>query len=613
MKDSKQYEVNFKPGVSRGFGGNRFSKPVEKPKNAKGTLKRIIAYFKPQKSLMILVVFLVFVGSLINLFIPYLIGLGIDSISLKAGVNFKNLKLIVILMTLIYILNSFITFTQEWIMAGISQRIVRTMRKNVFIKLQNLPISYFDLHTHGEIMSRLSNDIELISSSISQASIQLFTSAITISGSLIMMIILSPLLTVIALLTMPLVFLLSRSIAKRTRVIFKSQQSYLGSLNGHIEETISGLNVVKAFSREENVINDFEKLNQKLCKVGIKAQILSGFLMPVMNVINNLTFAIVAVFGGILAIKDIVTVGIIASFLSYSRQFGRPLNEIANMFNTLQSALAGMERVFEVLDETEEVKDNKNSLPLKNAKGDVTFKNVSFEYNKDNPVLKDISFDVNRGSTIALVGPTGSGKTTLVNLLVRFYDVTSGQILIDGKDIKDYKRDSLRKQFGMVLQDTYLFSDTIIENIKYGNPYASFEEVEKAAKMANADTFIKKLDKGYNTMLVEGGTNLSQGQRQLLAIARAILSNPSILILDEATSSIDTRTELNIQEAMINLMKNRTSFIIAHRLSTIRQADCIIVIKNGQIIEKGTHNELMRLGGFYYNCNKENDLDNIAI
>lgn len=613
MKDNKQYEVNFKPGVSRGFGGNRFSKPVEKPKNAKGTLKRLIAYFKPQKSLMILVVFLVFVGSLINLFIPYLIGLGIDSISLKAGVNFKNLKVIVILMILIYILSSFITFTQEWIMAGISQRIVRTMRKNVFVKLQNLPISYFDLHTHGEIMSRLSNDIELISSSISQASIQLFTSAITISGSLIMMIILSPLLTVIALLTMPLVFLLSRSIAKRTRVIFKSQQSYLGSLNGHIEETISGLNVVKAFSREENVINDFEKLNQKLCKVGIKAQILSGFLMPVMNVINNLTFAIVAVFGGILAIKDIVTVGIIASFLSYSRQFGRPLNEIANMFNTLQSALAGMERVFEVLDETEEVKDNKNSLPLKNAKGDVTFKNVSFEYNKDNPVLKDISFDVNRGSTIALVGPTGSGKTTLVNLLVRFYDVTSGQILIDGKDIKDYKRDSLRKQFGMVLQDTYLFSDTIIENIKYGNPYASFEEVEKAAKMANADTFIKKLDKGYNTMLVEGGTNLSQGQRQLLAIARAILSNPSILILDEATSSIDTRTELNIQEAMINLMKNRTSFIIAHRLSTIRQADCIIVIKNGQIIEKGTHNELMRLGGFYYNCNKENDLDNIAI
>ncbi len=602
----KQYEVNFKPGVSRGFGNNRFNKPAEKAKNVKGTLTRLLPYFKMQYKPLLVVIFFILLDGSINLAIPYLIGLSIDT--LNTNINFDLIKMIALGMLLIYILNSLTKFAQEWIMAGVSQKIVRTLRNNLFKKLQNIPISFFDTHTHGEIMSRLSNDIELLSSTISQASIQLISSSITVIGSFIMMLILSPILTFASLITIPLIFLLSKSIAKQTRKIFKNQQMLLGSLNGQIEETISGLNIIKAFNQEEYVINKFEKLNKELCEVGIKAQVWSGFLMPIMNVINNLGFTIIAVAGGILAVKQMITVGVIASFLSYSRQFGRPLNEIANMFNTLQSALAGAERVFEIFDEAEEVKDIEKAIEFKNVKGKVEFKNVSFGYTSQ-PVLKNISFKVPQGKSIALVGPTGSGKTTIVNLLVRFYDVVEGKILIDGIDIRNYKRESLRKQFGMVLQDTYLFSDTIKENIKYGNPNATFEQIKIASEMANANIFIEKLSNGYDTMLIEGGTNLSQGQRQLIAIARAILSNPSILILDEATSNIDTRTELNIQEAMLKLMENRTSFIIAHRLSTIRNADCIIVIKDGEIIEKGNHKELMKLKGFYYNCNKEGDTD----
>lgn len=602
------YDINLKQGINKSFGGNRFSKPVEKAKDVKGTFNRLLIYFKKEWKLCCVVVIFVVIGSLLNLTAPYLIGLAVDLIE-KDIINFKLLHIIVVLMIVVYISNSIAKFFQEWLMASISQHIVRRLRKQIFKKLQKLPIGYFDMHTHGEIMSRVSNDIELISSTISQATIQLLTSLITILGSLIMMIILNKILTLASLITIPLVFLLSKFIASKTRKLFKNQQIVLGNLNGKIEETISGLNVIKAFNQQDNIINDFEVLNQNLCKIGIKAQIYSGFLMPVMNVINNLGFTMIAVLGGVLAINDIVSVGIVASFLSYSRQFGRPLNEIANMFNTLQSALAGAERVFEILDEEEEIKDNDNSIEFDHVQGDIVFNNVYFGYKKEEPVLKNINFKVPKGSNIALVGPTGSGKTTIVNLLVRFYDVTSGSIYIDSHDIKQYKRNSLRQQFGMVLQDTYLFSDTIFENISYGKPDATFEEVEIAAKMANAHSFIQNLEHGYNTVLIEGGTNLSQGQLQLLAIARAILSNPSILILDEATSNIDTRTELSIQKAMLKLMQNRTSFIIAHRLSTIKEADCIVVIKDGQIIEKGTHKELLELKGFYYNCNKEGDTD----
>ncbi|HCL49489.1 MAG TPA: multidrug ABC transporter ATP-binding protein, partial [Clostridiaceae bacterium] len=368
----------------------------------------------------------------------------------------------------------------------------------------------------------------------------------------------------------------------------------------HIEETISGINIVKAFNHENKAIEEFSDINLKLSKVGIKAQIWSGFLMPMMNVINNIGFAVVAAVGGVLAVKGNISVGVIASFLNYSRQFSRPLNDMANVFNTLQSAVAGAERVFEIIDEKEESHDAHDAKELSNPRGHVVFENVSFGYNKDNLIIKNISFDVKEGSTIALVGPTGAGKTTIVNLLTRFYDVSDGRILIDGEDIRNYSRDSLRQCFGIVLQDTYLFSGTIKENIRYGKLDATDEEIMNAAVMANADVFIRRLPKGYDTVLSESGSNLSQGQRQLLAIARAILSNPSILILDEATSNVDTRTELHIQEAMIKLMEGRTSFIIAHRLSTIRHADTIMVIDDGRIKEKGNHDSLISQKGIYY-------------
>jgi ATP-binding cassette subfamily B protein len=396
-----------------------------------------------------------------------------------------------------------------------------------------------------------------------------------------------------------LVWLLTKSIAKRTRLLFKNQQIQLGRLNGHMEETISGIHVVKAFNQEQNVIAQFEATNQELLKVGLKAQILSGFLMPFMNVINNLGFALVAIVGGLLAVEEMITVGVIASFLSYSRQFVRPLNEIANIFNVLQSGVAGAERVFEVLDEQEEIEDVPHAVPLTNPRGHVVFDRVSFGYRPGQPILHDVSFEAEAGSTTALVGPTGAGKTTIVNLLTRFYDVTDGTILLDGRDIREYTRDSLRSSFGFVLQDTYLFSGTIRENIKYGKPDATDAEVEEAARLANADPFIRRLPKGYDTLLSENGGNLSQGQRQLLAIARVILAKPALLILDEATSSIDTRTEIHIQEALRKLMEGRTSFVIAHRLNTIRDADTIMVVDGGRIVEKGSHDELMAKRGTY--------------
>nr|WP_228201974.1 ABC transporter ATP-binding protein [Clostridium prolinivorans] len=582
-------------------GMHRFA-PVAKPKDFKKTIKRLWKYFKNEKRMISIIFIFLIISNIIALIVPLLIGKAIDTMSLnKSKVNFYALNVVVVVLLVSYIVDAFIVFLQGYFMAGVSQRIVKNIRSSLFGKLQKLPISFFDTHTHGDIMSRLSNDIDNISSTISQSTTQLMSNIIMITGSFIMMLIKSPILTLASVITIPMVFILTKGIAKKTKPLFKKQQAVLGELNGQIEETISGIQIIKAFNREDKIIKDFEQTNSKLKEVGIKAQILSGYMMPLMNVINNIGFAAVAGVGGILAVKDLITVGTIASFISYSRQFSRPLNEVATIFNTLQSAIAGAERVFEVLDEEEEAEDIDNAKTLKNPKGHVVFQNVSFGYNKDIPVLKNINFEVKAGESIALVGPTGSGKTTIVNLLTRFYDVTEGRILLDGCDIRNYERDYLRKCFGIVLQDTYLFSGTIKENIRYGRLEASDKEIEEAAKMSNADAFIKKLPKGYETILTESGSNLSQGQRQLLAIARAILANPSILILDEATSSVDTRTELHIQEAMLKLMKGRTSFIIAHRLSTIKDSDIIMVIDKGKIVEKGNHQSLIKKKGVYYN------------
>ena len=592
-----------KPNIPAGnsFKRNRGMQPVVKPKNFKETLIRLWEYFGKERKLLIVIFTLVIISSAFGLLVPYLIGKAVDALNLgKLYVDFKTLKIIAIVLISTYIMESLITLLQGFIMAGISQRIVFGLREALFEKLQSLPLMFFDTHTHGEIMSRLSNDIENVSTTISQSTIQLMSSFINIIGAFTMMIILSPLLTVASMVTLPLVLFMTNSIAKRTKVLFKEQQVVLGKLNGHIEESISGIHVVKAFNREDKIIEEFDDLNSNLCEVGIKAQVWSGYIMPLMNVINNIGFAAVAAIGGVLAVKDLITVGIIASFISYSRQFARPLNDLASIFNTFQSAVAGAERVFETLDEKEEPRDIKNAQILSNVRGDVEFQNVTFGYNEDSYVLKDISFNVKRGENIALVGPTGAGKTTIVNLLTGFYNVSKGDILVDGKSIKKYTKDSLRKAFGIVLQDSYLFSDTIKENIRYGNLNATDEEIESAAKLANADAFISKLPKGYNTIISEGGVSLSQGEKQLVSIARAILSNPSILVLDEATSSVDTRTELKIQEALLGVMKGRTSFIIAHRLSTIKDADKIMVIDNGSIMEMGTHEELIKRKEYYY-------------
>jgi ATP-binding cassette, subfamily B, multidrug efflux pump len=598
------------PGRPGGFGHGQRGQVV-KPKNFRETMKRLWQYVNKERSRLMVVFSFIFVSAVLALLAPYLIGKAIDAIHLQK-IDFDFLTVMIFILMAAYILDAVMNLLQGWLMAGVSQRIVKGLRDSLFKKLQKLPIAFFDSRTHGELMSRLANDVDNVSNSISQSITQLMSGVIVIVGSLVMMLVLSPILTIASLITVPLVFLLTRTIAKRTSVLFKAQQVQLGRLNGQIEETISGIEVVKAFNHEDKVIAEFEEVNEKLREVGLKAQIWSGFLMPIINVINNLGFAIVAVVGGVLAVKGMLTVGAIASFITYSRQFVRPLNDLAQIFNILQSGVAGAERVFEVIDEPEETADLPGAITLEKPKGHVVFENVSFGYREDVPILKNVSFEAEIGSSTALVGPTGAGKTTIVNLLTRFYDVTGGRILLDGRDIREYTRDSLRSSFGFVLQDTYLFSGTIKDNIKYGKPEANDEEMIAAAKMANADTFINRLPHGYETKLSENGGNLSQGQRQLLAIARVILAKPSVLILDEATSSIDTRTERHIQAALLNLMEGRTSFIIAHRLNTIRDADRIMVIDHGQIIEQGNHDLLIEQQGRYYQM-FDNQFKNVAV
>ncbi len=585
-----------------GLGGGRFGhgrRVVEKPKDVKKTLKRLWQYFASERKILWIIFGFVGLSSLIALGIPYLIGKGIDVIE-NDVIHFNVLIIIIILLVVSYLITAFLTFIQGFLVATVSQKIVLHLRSVLFAKLKNLPVSFFDRKTHGEIMSRFSNDIDNISITISSATVQLMSFIITIIGSFVMMLILSPILTIAAMATVPLIYLLTKFVTKRTQKLYVKQQTVLGQLNGQIEENITGINVVRAFNYEEKATQAFEVNNEKLCLVGTKANILSGLLMPLMNVINNLSFTLVVGAGGILAVKNLISIGTIASFVTYSKQFGRPLNNIATIFNTLQSALAGAERVFEILDENEETKDNPQAVLLENSQGNIAFSNVSFSYRSDVQIIKNITFTAKSGSRIALVGPTGAGKTTIVNLLARFYEVSSGKITIDDIDINNYTRDSLRQTFGIVLQDTYLFTGTIKDNIRYGRFDASDDAIYAAAKKACADVFIERLPNQYDTQLTESGNSLSQGQRQLIAIARAILANAPILILDEATSSVDTRTEKHIQDALLELMKGKTSFIIAHRLSTIRDCDEILVINDGQIIERGNHQYLLSLEGFYH-------------
>lgn len=599
--------AGFPGGRPGGFGGPRpmagMMGPKVKAKNARGTLKRLWSYLGRQKKAFILVFTLVVVSSFLNLLGPYLIGEAVDSMGagLRGTVDFTRLFAIAGKLAAVYVMSAAFTWLQTFIMVRVTQNTVKDLRQDLFEKLQTLSLRFFDSRSHGELMSRLTNDVENINNTLTQSTTQVFASVIMVAGSLIMMLRLSPILALVSLISVPLGFLVTGNIAKHTRKFFGAQQKELGRLNGCIEETITGQRVVKAFSREKMVLEEFKEISDNLKREGMKAQIFSGTIGPLMNVVNNLSFALVSGVGGWLAVQGMVTVGVIASFINYSKQFTRPINELANQFNMIQSAIAGAERVFEVMDEMPDLPDIPEAAELKNARGEVILKDVDFSYKKETPVLKNVSITARPGETIALVGPTGAGKTTIVNLLTRFYDIDGGEIRIDGLDIRKVKKEDLRKSLGIVLQDTYLFSDTVRENIRYGRLDATDAQVEEAARLANADTFIRRLSHGYDTVLTEHGGNISQGQRQLLTIARAILANPSILILDEATSSVDTRTEMHIQEAMLSLMKGRTSFVIAHRLSTIRQADQILVINGGEIIERGSHEELMSSKGFYYN------------
>ena len=580
---------------NRGPAG-RFG-PAEKAKNPRGAFKKLIDYYLREAKQLFIVTGLLLVAAGINVAVPYYIGRGVDAMAGTADLplayrfGFSLLVMYVIL----WLLN----ISQGLIMNVTSQRIVRTLRYNLFDKLQRLPLKYHDTHMHGELMSRLTNDIDNISGTIAQSTTELINAVVTIAGSLIMMLILNPILTAVAMATIPLVFLLTRTIAKHSRVMFAGQQKELGGLNSLIEESITGHKMVQAFNMQERVIATFKEKNIKMRHYSVRAQIWSGILMPFMNVITNLGYVGVMFTGGVLAVGNPMMLGTVASFGSYSRQFAFPLNNIAGIFNNLQSALAGAERVFEVLEEEDEPEDDKDAIDIGVPKGMVEFRNVSFAYAPGVNVLKNVSFTVSPGQKVALVGETGAGKTTIVNLLTRFYDATDGEVLIDGRDIKKYKRESLRNAFSVVLQDTCLFTGSIADNIRYAVPNATQPEIEAAAVSANADIFIKRLKNGYETP-VSGETDaLSQGQRQLLAISRAVLCRSPILILDEATSSVDTHTELRIQEAFMRLAQGRTTFVIAHRLSTIRDADVIIVVKDGGIIESGPHGRLMELGGVY--------------
>ncbi len=577
------------PGLSTIGGGQA--------QDVQGTLRRLWGYLQRRKWPLIGVVVLVALSSGLALLGPYLMGVAID-VYITSG-DFMGLARIAWLMIAAYVGASLVAWLQSYVMASVAQRTVRDIRNDLFAKLQTLSLRFFDQRPHGELMSRLANDVENISNVLNEGVIQFISSILSVAGVVVVMCLINWRLAIVSLITVPLMVFLSGAMGTQTRKGFREQQQKLGKLNSIIEETITGQRVVKAYVREQAAISAFDAINRDLRRAASRAEIFGGFIGPMMNLVNNLGFAIIGGAGGWLVLQNMATVGAIASFINYARNFSQPLNQLAQLYAQIQSAIAGAERVFEILDEVPELTDASGAFPLDHVAGDVVFENVCFGYQPDTPVLKQVSFHAAPGQTVAMVGPTGAGKTTIVNLLTRFYDINSGRISVDGKDIRQVKKDDLRRQLGIVLQDTFLFSGTVMDTIRYGRLKATDEEVIAAARLANADQFIRRLPHGYQTELSERGSNLSQGQRQLLAIARAILANPGILILDEATSSVDTRTEKHIQEAMLRLMQGRTSFVIAHRLSTIREADTILVINDGEIVERGDHTSLLASKGFY--------------
>lgn len=595
--------------MGRGHMG-AMGKPVEKAKDFKGTLKRLVHYLAPQKVRFLAVGILAVASTVFSIFGPKILGMATTKLAEGvlarrvdplASFDFAFIGKILLIMIFLYVVSFICGYVMNYIMAGVSQKTVYTMRNEVKDKLDRLPLKYFDSRTHGEIQSRITNDMDNIATTLQQSLTQLITSLVTVLGILIMMVSISPLLTLIALVSLPINGVLTVLIAKNSQKHFIRQQKTLGELNGHVEEMLTGHKIIKAFGHERESIERFSEINEELYEAGWKAQFISGVMMPALNLINNLGYVVLCILGGILVARRSIELGDIQAFIQYIRQFTQPIVQTANIANIIQGTVASAERVFEILDEEEQEPDGPMVDTFENDKvrGEVRFQHVYFRYQEDVPLIEEMNIEVKPGQTVAIVGPTGAGKTTMVNLLLRFYELQGGRITIDGVDIKSMNRGNLRSLFGMVLQDTWLYKGTIYENIGYGLPEADRESIEEAAKAAHADHFIRSLPHGYETEINEEASNLSQGQKQLLTIARALLADPPILILDEATSSVDTRTELLIQKAMNRLMKGRTSFVIAHRLSTIRTADLILVMNNGSVVEQGTHEELLLQKGFY--------------
>lgn len=600
-------EKTYQRPPRRGHGGGRGMMPAEKAKDFKGSIGKLIAYIGRYKFPILVVMVFAIIGTVFNVVGPKILGKATTELSRglmakiagTGGIDLTKIGRILIFVLGLYVISAVFTFVQHYIMSTISQKICYRMRKEISEKINRMPMKYFESRTYGEVLSRITNDVDTLGMSLSQSINQIITSVTTMLGVLIMMISISPLLTLIALFILPVSVFLITFVMKKSQGYFRSQQEYLGQINGQVEENFTGHLVIKAYNKEEEVIGDFNKTNDKLYDSAWKSQFISGMMQPIMMFVGNLGYAAVALIGGILAIKGTIEIGDIQAFIQYVKNFTQPIQQIAQVANQVQSMAAAAERVFEFLNEEEEDQTVEHPANIEDVVGNVSFEHVNFGYKEDQTIIHDFSAEIKQGQKIAIVGPTGAGKTTMVKLLMRFYDVNSGAIKIDGHDIKDFNRRELRDAFGMVLQDTWLFKGTIMENIRYGRLDATDEEVIAAAKAAYAHRFIETLPGGYDMELNEDASNVSQGQKQLLTIARAILADNKILILDEATSSVDTRTEARIQKAMDNLMKGRTSFIIAHRLSTIRDADLILVMKDGDIIEQGTHEELLEKDGFY--------------